>query len=136
MAQNRNNSARKTQPGHLGSSMWIIIAVIAVLFVVGLLLRSTFVPTRSSSSQNGSAQIRPANASWDSSLDSQGVLQVASRFKCACGGCGELPLDECRCDMPGGAKEEKTFIRDELLAGLSVDQVADLVEKKYGLRVN
>ncbi|MBW2623005.1 MAG: hypothetical protein JRD68_08890, partial [Deltaproteobacteria bacterium] len=67
-------------------------------------------------------------------LDSQGVLQVASQFRCACGGCGELPLDECRCDMPGGAKEEKTLMRDKLLAGLNVDQVADLVDKKFGLR--
>jgi len=38
--------------------------------------------------------------------------------------------------MPGGAREEKTFIRDKLLEGLNVAQVADLLDKKYGLRVN
>ncbi|MBW2623818.1 MAG: hypothetical protein JRD68_13000, partial [Deltaproteobacteria bacterium] len=68
MSQNKKEKARKTRPGNRGSSTWIIIAVIAVLFVVGLLLRSSFAPPRNSSSQYGSAQIRTANASWDSSL--------------------------------------------------------------------
>ncbi|HYR02998.1 MAG TPA: hypothetical protein VES58_06605, partial [Syntrophobacteria bacterium] len=63
------------------------------------------------------------------------VSQVASKFKCACGGCGELPLAECVCSMPRGAVEEKGFIRAQLNAGLSVPQVIELVDKKYGLRM-
>jgi cytochrome c-type biogenesis protein CcmH/NrfF len=69
-----------------------------------------------------------------SSIEDQ-VRQVAVNFKCACGGCGELPLAECQCDMPKGAVEEKSFIRKKLTEGYTVPQVIELVDKKYGLRV-
>ena len=38
--------------------------------------------------------------------------------------------------MPRGAKEEKDFIRRNLQQGLSVDQLAHLVEKEYGHRIS
>ncbi len=53
----------------------------------------------------------------------------------ACGGCGELPLVTCQCDMPKGAVEEKNFIRERLAEGLSVEQIIGLLDKKYGHRV-
>jgi hypothetical protein len=37
--------------------------------------------------------------------------------------------------MPKGAVEEKRFIRAKLNEGLTVPQVIELVDKKYGLRV-
>jgi hypothetical protein len=135
MTEKRNNK-RKTSSQSQTSSTWMIIAIIAIVFAVGLVLKIVLFPSGGVSNQSGSVQTVASGASWDSSLDSKEVLLVAARFKCACGGCGELPLDECRCDMPGGAREEKTFIRDKLLEGLNVAQVADLLDKKYGLRVN
>ena len=62
------------------------------------------------------------------------VMQVARNFRCACGGCGELQLATCQCDMPRGAEEEKAFIRYNLKDGLTVDRVIQLVDKKYGHR--
>ncbi len=50
------------------------------------------------------------------------------------GGCGELPLDECTCDMPRGAVEEKNFIRTKLGEGLTTDAVIKLVNERYGHR--
>jgi len=63
------------------------------------------------------------------------VIAVAKNFRCACGGCGELPLATCECDMPKGAVEEKRFIREKLVEGFSVEQVIELLDKKYGHRV-
>ena len=63
------------------------------------------------------------------------VIAVAKNFKCACGGCGELPLETCNCDMPKGAVEEKNFIREKLGEGFTVEQVIELLDKKYGHRV-
>ena len=63
------------------------------------------------------------------------VIAVAKNFKCACGGCGELPLETCNCDMPKGAVEEKNFIREKLGEGFAVEQVIELLDKKYGHRV-
>jgi len=70
----------------------------------------------------------------DTGLESQ-VRLVTANFRCACGGCGELPLIDCTCDMPKGAKEEKDFIRRELRDGKTVDQIIRLVEEKYGNRM-
>jgi cytochrome c-type biogenesis protein CcmH/NrfF len=62
------------------------------------------------------------------------VLAVARQFRCACGGCGEKQLALCECDMPKGSVEEKNFIRYNLKSGLTVDQVIEMVDKKYGHR--
>ena len=135
MTEKRNNK-RKTSSQAQGPDPWMIIAIIAIIFAMGLILKIVLFPSGGGSNQSGSVQTVASEASWDSSLGSKEVLLVAAQFKCACGGCGELPLDECLCDMPRGAKEEKTFIRDKLLEGLNVAQVTDLLDKKYGLRVN
>jgi cytochrome c-type biogenesis protein CcmH/NrfF len=70
----------------------------------------------------------------DAVLENQ-VRLVAANFRCACGGCGELFLIDCTCDMPLGAKEEKDFIRDGLRQGLTVNQVVQRVEQKYGHKI-
>ncbi len=68
-------------------------------------------------------------------VDEAQVMAVARNFKCACGGCGELPLATCNCDMPMGSVEEKRFIREKLADGYNVEQVIELLDKKYGHRV-
>lgn len=70
-----------------------------------------------------------------SEVDEAKVIAVARNFKCACGGCGELPLETCECDMPRGSVEEKKFIREKLAEGLTVEQVIELLDKKYGHRI-
>jgi hypothetical protein len=67
-------------------------------------------------------------------VDEASVFAVAKNFICACGGCGEQPLETCECDMPRGSVEEKNFIRKYLAQGLSSEQVIELVDEKYGYR--
>ncbi len=57
------------------------------------------------------------------------VLDVASKFICSCGTCGEKPLDTCTCDK---AAEERQFIRNYLRAGQGPDQIIAAVMKTYG----
>ncbi len=68
-------------------------------------------------------------------VDEAQVIAVAKHFKCACGGCGELPLVTCNCDMSKGSVEEKRFIREKLAEGFTVEQVIEQLDKKYGHRV-
>jgi len=112
-------------------SYWMIVAIIAVIFSVGLAVKMAFYPGPDIPERE---QAYNAPLSPEDSMESQ-VQLVASNFKCACGGCGELPLIECGCDMPRGALEEKAFIRERLREGLSIDQVIQFVERKYGLRI-
>jgi hypothetical protein len=113
-------------------SYWKIIALVAVALCIGLVAKMVFFPARGPSTPTV-VEYRPSGAPVDTALEGR-VMQVAANFRCACGGCGELPLDECTCTMPRGAKEEKDFIRDQLRKGLTVDQVIVLVEAQYGLR--
>jgi cytochrome c-type biogenesis protein CcmH/NrfF len=77
----------------------------------------------------------PAATTLATNSEEDQVRQVAVNFKCACGGCGELPLAECQCDMPKGAVEEKSFIRTKLAEGNTVPEVIELVDQEYGHRV-
>ena len=133
------------------SNFWKITAIIAIVLLVGVTAKTMFSPSQNTTSitpiQATSSQpitiqpvtgqspaVQAASSLASNSLEDQ-VRQVAVNFKCACGGCGELPLAECQCDMPKGAVEEKNFIRTKLNEGLTVPQVIELVDKKYGLRV-
>ena len=133
------------------SNFWKITTVIAIILLAGVTAKtmftggqstSTITPYQATSSQPISIQpitgqsvtVQAATSTASNSIEDQ-VRQVAVNFKCACGGCGELPLDECQCDMPKGAVEEKAFIRAKLMEGYTVPQVIELVDEKYGLRV-
>jgi cytochrome c-type biogenesis protein CcmH/NrfF len=108
----------------------VVIGIIAVVVAAGLVLKMV---TSSPSRQYDTEKVYQSSPGGGQ-LEDQVVL-VASNFKCACGGCGELPLAECQCDMARGALEEKAFIRAKLQEGFSVDQVIQMVDETYGLRV-
>lgn len=57
------------------------------------------------------------------------VQAVASKFICACGTCGEQPLDICTCNT---AIEERQFIRNALQAGQTPEQVIAAVNTTFG----
>ena len=133
------------------SDFWKITAIVALILLVGVTAKtmfsggqrtSTITPIQATSSQpipiqpatGQSPAVQAATSLEANSVEDQ-VRQVAVNFKCACGGCGELPLAECQCDMPKGAVEEKSFIRTKLIEGYTVPQVIELVDKKYGHRV-
>ena len=116
----------------------MITAIVAVILLVGVIAKTVFVSNQSTAPiteiQSSTARpiaIQPATVQDSNSMKDQ-VRQVAANFRCACGGCGELPLDECQCDMPSGAVEEKNFIKTKLLDGYTVPQVVELVDEKYG----
>lgn len=117
---------RKAEP-----SYWMVVAFIAMAFAVGLTVKISLSPQ---AAFNAGAAPDTAAVPAKSALDSQ-IKLVTANFKCACGGCGELPLIDCTCDMPRGAVEEKNFIRNKLNQGLTVDQVIQEVERVYGHRI-
>jgi ribosomal protein L40E len=98
-----------------------------LLVIGGLILLFLFidnndkeVPTR------GKSPIQPT--SQDFSLEGN-VIEVASKFTCSCGSCGEEALETCTC---GTAEQERNFIRRELKRGKSVSQAVLAVNDRYG----
>ncbi len=128
------------------SNFWMITAIVAVVLLVGVSAKTMFsprenarsiTPIRSTPDQPITIQpktVVPTAATLATNSVEDQVLQVAVNFKCACGGCGELPLAECQCDMLKGAVEEKSFIRTKLAEGNTVPEVIELVDQKYGHR--
>ncbi len=57
------------------------------------------------------------------------VIEVASKFTCSCGSCGEEALETCTCNT---AAQERKFIRQELQSGKSVPQAITSVKARYG----
>ena len=138
MARKKKRNTKKKIPEQRPSqsSYWKITAILASIFAVGLFVKVAFFqssyPVTPVTAENSYQSPPPPQ---NASLESQ-VRRVASNFKCACGGCGELPLVECTCDMPRGAVEEKNYIRNKLREGLTVDQVVQLVKDKYGYMIS
>ncbi|MGD2037766.1 MAG: hypothetical protein PVH28_07780 [Desulfobacterales bacterium] len=122
----------KAKPAGWQPSYWMIAAFIAIFIAGGVMIKAIFTPT--AAIMAGVSNYKPAS-DVNSAIAGQ-VQLVAANFRCACGGCGELFLIDCTCDMPRGAKEEKDFIRRNLQRGLSVDEVITLVEKEYGHRIS
>jgi hypothetical protein len=116
-----------------GPSYKTIALVIGIIFVAGIFFKIgiTFFKEEGSPRFSSSS----VSASNSPTVDEAQVLAVARNFKCACGGCGELPLATCQCEMPKGSVEEKRFIREKLVEGYTVEQVIEMVDKKYGHRV-
>lgn len=124
----KENLKRKSD----GPSFKTIGLVIGVVFSLGVLVKTgtTFFKGGNRFGLSSSS----ASVSRSINVDEAVVIAVAKNFKCACGGCGELPLATCQCEMPKGSVEEKRFIREKLAEGFTVEQVIELLDKNYGHR--
>jgi hypothetical protein len=137
--KSRAKCGKRAKAGKGEPSFWMIAAIVSIILLVGFIGKTIYEKTAYSSGPKLSPATdlqpvaAPAAAPAAGPLEGR-VLQVASNFRCACGECGELQLAECLCTAPRGAVEEKAFIRGKLEEGLSVPQVIDLVDKKYGHR--
>ncbi len=137
MGARNMKSARAPGPGDekRGSSSWKVAATILAIFFAGSAVKLAFFsqdPPRHSHEAHETLPNAVRNLSDPMERE---VILVASKFRCACLGCNELPLVECGCNMDRGAVEEKGFIRARLKEGLSVEEVIRLVNEKYGHRI-
>ena len=136
MAKSKKKKSRPVAQPRVSSGGWQpsyrrIVALIAFFFAGGVLVKALVSPARPTGALATANQYASAQSA---ALESQ-IRLVAANFRCACGGCGELFLVDCTCDMPRGAKEEKDFIRKNLMQGLNIDEVIARVEQEYGNRI-
>lgn len=125
----KNDTKRKsTDPSNKTIFIFIALFLISMFFVKQVI--TVFKKEKPSSMSLSSVSYGIST----NKVDEANVIAVAENFLCACGGCGEQPLETCTCDMAKGSVEEKKFIRKNLAEGLTVEQVIELVDKKYGYR--
>ena len=117
----------------VGPSYRTIALVVGMIFLAGITVKLGITLSKGGSpSKLNSAPGRTSTSALN--VNESQVIEVAKNFKCACGGCGELPLATCQCEMSKGSVEEKAFIREKLANGYTVEQVIELLDKKYGHR--
>lgn len=118
----------------IGPSYGTIALVIGTILLAGLSVKLGITFSKKGDPSNlASAPVQTSASSVN--VDEAQVIAVAKNFKCACDGCGELPLVSCQCEMPRGSVEEKRFIRQKLAEGFTVAQVIELLNQAYGHRV-
>ncbi|MBI4535649.1 MAG: zinc ribbon domain-containing protein [Ignavibacteriae bacterium] len=66
--------------------------------------------------------------SSDRKVETQ-LNEIASKFVCSCGSCGEQPLETCTCNT---AIEERQFIRNYLQSGQTPEQIIRALNATYG----
>ncbi|KAA3616796.1 MAG: hypothetical protein D8M58_17475 [Calditrichaeota bacterium] len=57
------------------------------------------------------------------------AMDIASKFICSCGTCGEQPLNTCTCEV---AQTERQFIRNGLQNKMDQETIIKSVNSKYG----
>ena len=150
MAKKKKRSSPQTRQQPVQqkqTNYWMITTIVAVVLLIGVSAKTMFspredarsiIPVQSTPGQPITIQpktVVPTATTLPTNSAEDQVRQVAVNFKCACGGCGELPLAECQCEMPKGALEEKNFIRTKLAEGHTVPEVIELLDQEYGHRV-
>lgn len=65
----------------------------------------------------------------DNSVVELKVKEIASKFVCTCGSCGEESLDICSCNR---AIQERQMIRDYLLDGEGPNQIIKIISESFG----
>ncbi len=123
-AQSRVGS--KTKSGNSGNRA-LGYAILAVL-ILGI---GAFVIWTQVSSNKKAVEEKTSytHTEWSSA-----VLSVAKNFNCPCGECSDR-LDICTCDLPNGAVDAKTYIRELLDSDLSQFAAIQKVEERFGHRL-
>ncbi len=132
-SKKRSHQAKKKEaPPPPGSTTEMKVlkvgAVFFVLFIIYMLLPEKKQPDLRQPVSNIQPPVLAEQKSNDPRLEAE-VLDIAAKFICSCGTCGEQPLQTCTCDV---AIAERQFIRKELQAKNDPESIIRLVNEKYG----
>jgi hypothetical protein len=117
-----NKQIRQKEPSTSSFSKYSLLFVISGLILVFIIVdnNKNEIPAQENFTGQPTTQ--------DFTLEGK-VMEVASKFTCSCGSCGEEALEICTCNT---AEQERNFIRQELKSGKSVSQTIVSVKTKYG----
>ena len=118
---------RKNIPPQKTANRPLIIAALAIaVFLIYLFMQDN---QQSSDNQGSQAPVQPAEQkSADPGLEAK-VANIAGKFICSCGNCGEEPLESCTCQT---AVNERNYIRTALQAGFDSEHIIQSVNQQYG----
>lgn len=103
---------------------------LVVLLIIGGVVGLISIPYITGNPPGRTSRPEPLTelVSNDSAVEAT-VREVASKFICSCGTCGEQPLDSCTCNT---AIQERQFIRNAVQSGGTSEQIIAAVNTTYG----
>ncbi len=101
----------------------------AALTAAGVLILVILISQRSKKDSSSEGEVALVETKLQNSVDESKAMQIAKKFDCSCGTCGDLSLDNCAC--PTAVKERK-FIRKSVEERMSSHQIIAAVNKTYG----
>ncbi len=126
------SAENKKKPVPVGNSSGMKIIKAGALFFFLMLVYLSLPEKNRYGNQRSAGNIRPPVLTEQKSDDPRleaSVLDIASKFICSCGTCGEQPLELCTCEV---AVAERRFIRNELRAQKDPVSIIRMVNEKYG----
>lgn len=127
---NIHNNSRRTSPNFSllrAIKNHKVISTVAII-IFGYLVIQMFPSNSDHASSNYFNNLNTNNIPVNQYID-PGVREIASKFVCSCGNCGEEPLETCTCPT---AKEERAYIKSLVYEKLSTDDIVTAVANKYG----
>ncbi len=101
----------------------LLIAIVVLLISIGIIA-----VVNSWSYKSEDVQYPPESKSSNPVVEAK-VFDIASRFVCSCGSCGEQSLEKCKCAT---AVEERQFVRDYLEKKNKPEEIIVALANKYG----
>lgn len=133
--KNRKNKTHQKQKNDFSSNIKNVKNILfstkgvwlSAVIIVGLFITITIIDSGLKNVNRGNDRIID-NRSNNPFVEAK-VMEIASKFVCGCGSCGEEALEICTCNY---AVKERQFIRDYLESNNSEDIVIRAVINKYG----
>jgi len=116
---------KEKKPGLIEDIKKHKIAAGAVIVIIGYLLFQVI--PQEPEVRNPTSRFQQKNVPLN--IGNNKFNEIASKFVCSCGGCGEISLEACSCIT---AEEEHTFINNMLSQNISADEIVIAVANKYG----
>ena len=101
----------------------------AALAAVGVIILGVVISQRSKKDSINEGQVAVVETKLQNPVEESKAMQIAKKFDCSCGTCGDLSLDTCTCPT---AVKEREFIRRMVKEGRSSEQIVEAVNKTYG----
>ena len=103
--------------------------IVTALTALGAIILIIVVSQRSKRGSISEGQVAVVETKLQDPVDESKAMQIAEKFDCSCGTCGDLSLDTCTCPT---ALKEREFIRKSVEEGTGSDQIIAAVNKTYG----
>ncbi len=103
--------------------------VASALAAVGVAILVILISGGSKKQSVNERQVAVVKTKLQNPVEESKAMQIAKKFDCSCGTCGDLSLDTCTCPT---AVKEREFIRKSVEEGTGSDQIIAAVKKTYG----